>query len=299
MVIVFGLCCNYPSNVKGSPFICDLYSFGTDKDVYYNDEVMQINATYELNYNPPSEISWINIQIFNETNHILWETIEYHEEGNFSRTWYVEIKSLDLAYENESNSLYVKFYWFFSGMGSTYLGELECITIKRNVSCELIGFNNYIKYGEDFKVKAQFYNSSFSSGYYVKDQQILVEILLQNFTTVFSKFLITNSTGELEIFILTVKNLSKGVNYLRFTIVDSHFFNSNIFEYEFYFEIRLIESLDSKGDKKEEIESSEIDQFIVISLSLVVSSLIGIVLFLHFNNMKKKPRDLYEISFKV
>jgi hypothetical protein len=298
MFIVFGLYCNYPSNVNGSPFPCDLYFFGTDKDIYYNDEIIEINATYELDY-APSETSYIRIRILNISDHLLWETIEYHQEGNFSRTWYVDIKSLDLAYENNSNTLYVKFYWYSDMMGSLFLGELEAIAIKRNVSCELIEYSDFIKYGDDLNIRARFYNTSISSEYFVSDQQILFEIVLQNSTAVFSKFYITNSTGEFKSFIPNVRNLSIGVNHLRFTIVDNHFFNSDIFKYEFYFQTKpVVENLTSEEDEKENKESSGIDQTIIISLSLVASALIGIVLFLHFNNMKKKPIDMHEITFR-
>jgi len=300
IVVVIGFF-NHPIKVKG--FFVDKLSLDTDKDVYFNDEVIEINASWELDYDPPL-YAYTSIIIFDEINgtrYNIWESSRYDIVGNYSETWLVDIKSLSLSYENSSNILYVVFHFYMNlgGDGSSmWLETIEITAIKRNVSCELIDFDNYVKYGEDFSVKIRFFNNTLHSGYYVDNQEVFFELLLQNFTTIFSNLYITNTTGELEIFVSNIKNLSIGVNYLRFMITNNQFFKSEVFQFEFYFEMKPTSILDLKKDESEKEDGSGLDQIVVISLSLTSIALIGVVLFLHFRNIKNKSRDLSEISFK-
>ncbi len=289
------------SPIKAKAFPVENLFFDTDKDIYYNDEIIQINASWELDYDPPY-YDYVSIIIFDEINgtyYKIWESPRYDIVGNYSETWLVDIKSL--SYENNSDILYIRFHLFtslFGGENSFWLEKIEITIIKRNVSLELIGFENYLKYNGDLSFRAKFYNTTLGSGYYVSNHQISFEILLQNFTAIYSKVYLTNGTGELKIFISNIKNLSLGVNYLSFMLLNSQFFKSEVFQFEFYFEVRPVTILDSEEDEKEKKDDSEINQVVVISVSITASILFGIILFLFHRNMKKKPRNLHEITFK-
>lgn len=298
IVVVIGFL-NYPIKAKAYPV--DLKSFETDKVVYFSDETIQVNASWELDYSLPIYDAFGRVRIYNESYELLWNSTKLNQIGNFSSIWNVEIQSLGLGFYNYSIILYVEFWqYYFADDIPIYntLGTIEITLIKRNVSCELIGFDNHLKYNKGLNFGARFYNTSYGSGYYVRNQQILFEILLENFTIIFSRNYFTNGTGEVEIFVLNIKNLSVGINYLQFTVIDNQFFKSEVFQFEFYFEVRPAIILDLKEDKKEKKDNSEINQVLVVSVSLTVSVSFGIILFLYYRNMKKKPRDLQEITFK-
>ena len=285
------------SPIKAKAYTVENLFFDTDKDIYYNDETIQINASWELDYDPPL-YAYTSIIIFNGTYEMIWESPRYDIADNYSESWLVDIKSLGLTYENNSNTLYIRFHLYKSPSSSSWLETIEISIVKRNVSCELIGFENYVEYGGDLNVKTKFFNNTLHSGYYVDNQEVFFELLLQNFTAIFSNSYFTNDTGEFIILISNIRNLSKGINYLQFTITNNQFFQSEVFQFEIYFEVRPVTILDSEKDEKEKKDDSEINQVVVISVSLTASTLFGIILFLYHRNMKKKPRNLHEITFK-
>ena len=285
----------YPSNVKGSPFPVELKNFDTDRDVYYNDEIIEINASWELDYNPPSESAFIRAMILNENDTLLWNSTEYSDIGNFTKLWYVDIKSLDLVFENYSNTLYVKFYSYFSQGGTPlilFLETIEVLTIKRNISCELISFRKFLTFGEVLHFKARFYNTTFNSVTNLTDHIISLKIISNNFV-LYKKNYTTNSSGMIEIFVSSYSNLTIGLNLLIFT---AKLFEELYFEFEILIQSPILKESNSKNPKK--IEDSL--QLELISLISIISLLVVISLLIYYNNTKRRVRhkNLSEITFK-
>ena len=283
---------HFPISAKGSPFPYDLHSFSTDKDVYYNDEKIQINATWELDYNPPTETAYIRVMILNDNDTLLWNSTEYSDIGNFTNVWYVDIKSLDLVFENYSNTLYVKFYLYFSLSGSHFLDTIEIFTVKRNISCELIGLKDSLNFGENLHFKARFYNTTFNSVTNLTDHIISLKIISNNFV-LYKKNYTTNSSGMIEIFVSSYSNLTIGLNLIIFT---AKFFEELYFEFEILIQSPILKESNSKNRKK--IENSL--QLELISLISIVSLLVVISLLIYYNNTKRRMRykNLSEITFK-
>ena len=102
----------YPSIAKG--YICEVNLFDTDKDTYYVDESIIINAEWNLEPNASYDEYFIQIQIYNASYKLLWNSSEYHQTGFNSDVWIVDIRDLDLTLKNNTNSLYVIFYYYFS-----------------------------------------------------------------------------------------------------------------------------------------------------------------------------------------
>jgi len=289
---------HFPISAKGSPFPCDLDFFATDKDVYYNDEKIQINATWELDYNPLMEIGFIRVMILNENNTLLWNSTKYSDIGNFTNIWYVDIKSLDLVFENYSYTLCVKFYFYFS-QGviplDLFLETIENLTIRRNISCELIDFKDYLNFGEVLHFKARFYNTSLNNNSFLTNYIISLKIISNNFVF-YKKNYTTNSSGIIEILVPSYSNLTTGLNLIIFTALSNQFFNELVFEFELLIQSPTSKELNSKNPKK--IENSL--QIELISLISIISLLVVISLLIYYNNTKRRVRykNLSEITFK-
>ena len=286
---------HFPISAKGSPFPYELQSFSTDKDVYYNDEKIQINASWKLDYNPPTETAYIQVMISNQNDTLLWNSTKYSGIGNFTNIWYVDIKSLDLVFENYSNTLYVKFYLFISTSGSHYLDTIEIFTIKRNISCEMIGLKDYLNFGENLHFIAQFYNQSLNDNSYLTDHLISLKIISNNLV-IYKKNYTTNSSGMIEIFVASDSNLTTGLNLIKLTALGNQFFNELYFEFELLIQSPTFKELNSKDPKQIE-DSLQIE---LIALISIFSLLAVISLLIYYNNTKRRVRhrNLSEITFK-
>lgn len=281
-------------------FYCNLIFLETDKEIYYNDESIKINASWELEYNNSAEISFIQIQIYDFFNNIQWNSSKYYESGKNYDSWTINIQDLDLTFMNYSNILYVKFFYYnyeiASGVElSEFLKIIEIKTIKRNVSCELIDFTNHIRHGENICFKARFYNTSLNNNsnlinYLISFKVISNEIILykNNYTT--------NSSGIIEIFISSLTNLTVGLNYLIFTISGNEIYNDSNFEFKLFVELLTLQESNSKKSNKKNDNSLHTT---VISFISIISLSFMILFLIYYNNTKRtKQHDLTEITFK-
>ncbi|MHA1661557.1 MAG: hypothetical protein ACTSUT_20875, partial [Promethearchaeota archaeon] len=95
---------------KGGTY--NLIFLKTDQEVYYIDEKIEINASWELNYNIGLEFSYIQIQIYNIYNNLLWNSSEYYDIGIIEKNWTINILELNISYSNYSNILLVKCFYY-------------------------------------------------------------------------------------------------------------------------------------------------------------------------------------------
>lgn len=286
----------YPSIAKGYP--CEVILFDTDKDTYYVDESIIINAEWNLDPNSSYEEYFIQIQIYNASYDLLWKSSEYTQTGFNSDVWIVDIQDLNLTLKNNTNSLYVIFYLYLSQEGmpaDIFLETIEIFTIKRNISCELIGFKDYLNFGEVLHFKARFYNTSLNNNSFLTNHIISLKIISKNFVF-YKKNYTTNSSGIIEIFVSSYSNLTIGLNLIIFTALSNQFFKELYFEFELLIQSPTFEDPNSKNPKK--IENSL--QLELISLISIISLLVVISLIIYYNNTKRRVRhkNLSEITFK-
>ena len=129
-LIVLPLVLFFNSVINAKGFYVNLIYFETDKTFYYCDEQLIINASWELDYNPTTEISFIQIQIYNESNYLLWNSSKYYERGRSEKIWILNFQDFDISFNNKSIKLFVKFFLYFieivSGSEiSTFLSTIE------------------------------------------------------------------------------------------------------------------------------------------------------------------------------
>lgn len=215
-------------NIKGT---CSLTLFETEKDVYYNNERIKINANWGLSYNPPKEYAYIQIQIFDIYNNLLWNSSEYDEMGLFEESWTIEIQNFNISFMNLSCTLYVKFFYFLNDEGnfeSSFRGTLAVEIIKREIKCELSGYKSILKYGENLMFTAKFSDKLNNSA--LIDLEVLFQIKSNNIT-LFQFFFLTNQSGEIQLNVSSVIQLSMGRNILIFSVKNNSFYNDSVTTY--------------------------------------------------------------------
>ena len=220
-------------------FSFDVFVFTSDNDIYYNNEKININASWELIYDPEHEISYFQVQIFDIFDNILWNSSEHHEIGYSEKNWTIYIEFLNISFSNYTNTLFIKLYHFYkdqNGAGGPVEAFREIIIVnvlKRNVMCQLIGFKNVLKYGEHNFFTAKFYGTDNNS--YLVNETFHFEII-SNKKLLYQNNFTTNESGEISFNISTISHLNLGENNIIFNIRNNMAYNNATFSYEIFVE---------------------------------------------------------------
>ena len=280
---------------KGAGY-CELYYFETDEDIYYTDEIIKINASWDLFYGL-GDTTFIQIKIFNESNDVVWVSPQHSEKGPSNNIWTVDIKELNTSFENRDSILYVKFfYWDPDGPpeGDFLEPIIQIITIKRNTSLELVECPKYINYGDDLQFTAVFYNISQDNKSYLVNWKIFFRIVSEGIIT-YNNSYITNSSGKIMIKVASI-NLTLGSNILIFEIDVNKFYDNLVYEHTLYVKSDTIRDKNSEGD------GSKGDNSIIFSVVSIISILSISILALYiifYSYMKRtKPKNLLDLTFK-
>jgi hypothetical protein len=107
-----------------------LINFSTNKNSYYIDDTIEINATWDLQYDNTTEISYIQVQIFDNSSTLLWNSSLNEEIGLCDKIWNVSIPDLNISLSGETLNLTIKFRYGYldisSGSGwNLFLDESE------------------------------------------------------------------------------------------------------------------------------------------------------------------------------
>ena len=275
-----------------------LHCFNVDKDVYYNDETIHINASWNLDYNPIYEDSYIYIIILNATGEVLWQSDFYEQIGeNLTGEWEVEIQDLNIPNNITSYFLSIRFYWYWAYGTKEYDDFLEIIEVyivKRNVSCELIEFNPIINLGEKLQFKARFYFGENSSD--LINYIITVKFRSENLY-IYEKNYTTDSFGIIDINMSISENFTVGEIIILFEIIEGQYFYGTQFEFKLSIEPIISEDLSSKNPDSKDNDDSQV---ITISLILSITSISFLaVLLIYYTNLKKlKGHNLADLTFK-
>jgi len=223
---------------------CSLNLLKTDKDIYYINENIRINASWDLNYNSDIEYAYVQIQIFDIFDIILWNSSKYDKAGTYEENWTIIIEKLNLDFSNCSNLIFIKlFYYYFQediGIPQVeFLETIEITIIKREASCELIGFRDHMRIGDNLSFNVRFFDSSSNNSSNLINQEILFKIISNN-SLLYQRNFTANQTGMIEIFISTISHLRFGHNILIFKILNTKIYNNTEFMYEILLEKKLL-----------------------------------------------------------
>jgi len=220
-------------------FSYDVFVFTSDKEIYYNNENININASWELIYDLGHEISYFQVQIFDIFDKILWNSSEHHEIGYSEKNWTINIESLNISFSNYTNTLFIKLYHFYknqNGGGGPVEAFREIIIVnvlKRNVMCQLVGFKSVLKYGDYNFFMAKFYSTDNNS--YLVNETFHFKII-SNKKILYQNNFTTNESGEISFNISTISHLNLGENNIIFNLRNNMIYNNATFSYDLFVE---------------------------------------------------------------
>lgn len=268
-------------------FYYNLNFLKTDKTLYLIDEDIKINASWGLSYDINNENSYIQVQIFNGSDIIIWNSPEYDEIGFFEKNWTVNLQQLNIDFTNYSNILYIKFFiyyddFFSSDPVSTCLDTIKIKVIKRKPLCELTGYRDRIKYGDCLYLTAKFYDDSSESNLFLINYSIQLKIYSNNFIRYQSTYT-TNLSGMIDLCLNSLTYLKLGQNFLVFSIIGNRIYNDTKYIYELYLEKnQLIIDIISFNESLKESEDLEIRLF-----------------YYYYFNQTLKPLASYNMVLKI
>ncbi|MFX1420204.1 MAG: hypothetical protein ACFE9N_14915, partial [Promethearchaeota archaeon] len=221
-------------------FNCDLIRLETNQTEYYINEDIKINASWELYYSTINEIAYIQIHILDIFDQIIWNSSKYNQIGIFIKNWTINTENLNLDFTNSSYILFIKFYLFYfqidtSNTISTYLESLEIKIMKRNIVCELLGYNEYLKLGENLSMIAKFYDLTNEINHPLNNQTIQFMIAFNNLI-IHQQNYTTNMSGAILIHLSSINHCNLGQNFLIFSVSNNQVYNDSKFIYEIFIE---------------------------------------------------------------
>ena len=209
-----------------------LDSLSTDKNFYYIYEYLEINAKWELYYDIENdEVSFIQIQIYNSFNDLIWNSSEISNMGFNDDSWDIYFPDLELNLSRDSTQLYIKFYHFFDNRVqaiSTFRQTINITILKSELSCELIGFKDSMIFGDAMNFTVKIFETGNNT---VLINQSVFLNLKYNTTWIYSREFSTNEEGEIYLNLSSLYDLNIGVNELNFIINDSIIYNPIQFSY--------------------------------------------------------------------
>ena len=263
-----------PKSVLG--FSCNNTLLVTDKNTYNNNENIYLNGSWELYYDSGFEISYVQIQITNIFDNILWNSSNYYTIGISQKNWTINIQFLNLTLTNYSSRIYIKMFNYYENFNSndvvaTYKEIMTINITKRDVDCELTNFKSDLIYGESNLFNAKFYSGNTS--YYLVNETLQCLIRNNDETTYQTNFT-TDNDGMVSFNISTVNHLSLGRNNISFIIKNNPYYLDTTFSYEIY-----VNKIPVYGEITNFVNSTE------------EGSVIKIQLFYYYFNSSIKPLE--------
>ena len=230
----------------------NILNFNTDKNEYFTDENIIIEASWDLNYNPIEEWAYVQIQLYNNLDQILWCSEQNDSMGIINKTWDINIIDLNFNFSENSINFSVIFYLFhIVGEEIIFSGPIAIKSIqisKKLISCSLFNYTEKINYGESISFQALFYNITKNETYYPDNLSITLELYKAN-KSIFSQNYNTVN-GSINITISTSTFLIVGQIELKLIASENFFYFGNIFSYDLEVEkLNLLCSLSNYTEK--------------------------------------------------
>ncbi len=279
-------------NVNG--FGYNLKSFNIDKDFYYSNDIINMSAVWELNYDPALMNCYIQFNIYDNHEVLIWNSTKYHQTGEGN--WSIIIQNLNLSFSNNAASICVKYIinWidFSSGISEETIIELiERDIFKRNVYCKLIDFKGKIFCGTNLDFKAQFLEVTTNSSLVITNQTINFEVFFEK-EKIYYENLSTDLFGIIKVFISS-DYLNIGEYYLIFLLKTNKVYSECFIEQT----LIVVTEANTEGIDEQEIadQSSQLDIIVLFSTLFLLLGTLSVIL---YNKRKGKLIDTKKLTFK-
>ncbi len=157
------------SRLKKSSF-CFVSDFTTNNSIYLNSNSIFINASWDLFFNPASEMCYIQILLKDLNNNLIWNSTKNNETGSIRENWTVAIWNLLLT---EFSSTYNLSFFFYSYNTITHretseYKDLILIEIIRKTTFCILNPANNTEYlagkGDNFNITVEYLDEIVDSG---------------------------------------------------------------------------------------------------------------------------------------
>ncbi len=116
LVIILSISLYTVSPVRA--YYCYSYSLSTERDHYYLDENLIINASWELEYNPLEEISYIFCEII-DNDIIVWNSSQNDVIGVNNEVWTISLLSIIILSTRSSALLLINLVYYYENILTT------------------------------------------------------------------------------------------------------------------------------------------------------------------------------------
>jgi hypothetical protein len=240
-----------------------------------------------LTFDPVFEEAYVQAQIYNSLNDLVWNSSRYGDPGNHEEVWVVNILNLNLP-DNYSSILFVRFFYHcyhsVYGQEDIVLEEKQIQVLKKEVSCQLIGFRDRLIFGNNLTIKARFYDGLLENNYTLINQSVIFNIK-NNGQLLFENNYTINSLGMINITVCSLTYLKIGQIDLIFQVENNKYYNDSFFYYNIF-----VEEIYLQAENPWQLGTFSFTSILVI----------GSIMFILISKIKKntKQRTLSEITFR-
>ncbi len=225
------------SSVRGgSAHFVYVEEFATDKTLYYPTDDIKINLTWSNFYIPP-DYQAVRVEIRNSSDYVLWDsgwndTITGEPPDYLTEDWEISVQSIT----DKPEALQVRvcgYYTDFAIYDDYFIIDVIDIEIvKKNVSCQVTGFQDNLDYGVNCNFNATFTDFENIS---LINQLIYIEHVSNSYYSL--KNDITNELGVINVSLVANET---GTHLIKLFIKDNPIYNDSVFMFYFNVEKFLI-----------------------------------------------------------
>jgi hypothetical protein len=208
-----------------------LLEWNINGNIFYLEESINVNLTYNLLYNFEYETSYVEIRVFNSTQHRIWNSSRFNQIGeNITKSLNITVKELGINC-NESITINVKLFYYYNSSirplekHAYYCNETVEIIEKGNFTPIELNLNKNVFYPDETIEIFAAWQMSYNLEYETSIVQIRIYNLSNTLIWKSSKY---NESKDNLILNLKISQLNTSKKETSCYISLYHYYNSSI-----------------------------------------------------------------------